>query len=194
MQDFPTAVFPVEFLPGYTPLLSFNPENLPKELVPRKANIHDVHGMSMLINEYAQNGEMLARGPQHLYQAIREYHVITVPTEQEVRGPLGIANEIVIACIGLHILWEDLAEVRSVAVHPLIKRKGVGTLLVNHAKETAKKLGIKTLFSFTMSPDFFRRQGFREVPRQNLPPVVWSECSNCPKFYKCDEVGMIHSL
>ncbi len=194
MEDFPSNIFPVEFLPGYTPLLSFDPENLPKELVPRKATIHDVHGMSMLINEYAQSGEMLARGPQHLYQAIREYSVITTPTEQEFRGPLGITNEIVIASIGIHILWEDLAEIRSVAVHPLIKRKGVGTLLIDHIKNEARKLGIKKLFTFSMRPEFFRKQGFREVPRQSLPPVVWAECSNCSKFYKCDEVGMIHVL
>ncbi len=194
MEDFPQVAFPAEFLPGYTPLLSFDPNQLPKELIPRKATIHDVHGMSMLINEYAQTGEMLARGPQQLYQGIREHSVITVPTEQEFIGPLGIQNEIVIACIGLHILWEDLAEIRSVAVHPLIKQKGIGTLLINHIKEEARKFGIKTLFTFTIYPEFFRKQGFREVPRQNLPPVVWAECSNCPKFYKCDEVGLILPL
>lgn len=194
MTDFSEPIFPPDYTPGYSPLASFNPNNLPDTFTPRPATIHDVHGMSTLINEYAQEGVMLARGPQYLYQGIREYSVITIPAEEKIIGPLGEHNEIVIAVVSLHILWEDLAEVRSLAVHPLIKRRGLGKIIVDHLKEDAKKLGIKRLFTFTLRPDFFQAMGFKEVERSKLPAVVWAGCSNCPKFYKCDEIGMLHYL
>ncbi len=195
MKEFSSSFFPPDFLPtSYSPLPSFDPKKIPQNPLPRTATIHDVHGMSTLINEYASEGVMLARGPQYLYQGIREYSVITIPAEEKLIGPLGETDEIVIACVSLHILWEDLAEVRSLAVHPQLKRKGLGRVLVEHVKKQAAELGINRLFTFTLRPDFFQAMQFTEVAREKLPPVVWAGCSNCPKFYKCDEVGMILNL
>ncbi len=191
MEDFSNAIFPPEFLPGFSPLPVLDVNNLPARFTPRPATIQDVHGMSTLINEYASEGVMLARGPQYLYKGIREYSVISIPSQEKLIGPLGESDQVVIAVASLHVLWEDLAEVRSVAVHPQIKRMGLGRTMVNHVKKEAANIGIKRLFTFTLRPDFFQSLGFKEVPREKLPPVVWAECSNCPKFYKCDEVGMI---
>ena len=85
---------------------------------PRKASIRDVNGMSALINEFAARGIMLARGPLYLYQSIQDYRVMTMPASD--------GTERVVACGGLHVLWEDLAEVRSVAVHPALQKNGLG--------------------------------------------------------------------
>ena len=100
-------------------------------------------------------------------------------------------KEIVLACGGLHVLWEDLAEVRSVAVHPQLQHKGIGRLLVQDLIEDARALGAAHVFTFTLAPGFFSSLGFSAVDRDTLSPVVWAECSKCPKFYKCDEVGMM---
>ena len=156
--------------------------SLPDKLTSRKARIQDVDGMSNLINEFASARIMLARGPLYLYQNIQDYRVITATMN---------GRETVLACGGLHVLWEDLAEVRSVAVHPQLQRKGIGRLLVQDLIEDARNLGAAHVFTFTLAPGFFSSLGFSAVDRDTLSPVVWAECSKCPKFYKCDEVGMM---
>lgn len=152
----------------------------------RAARVNDVHGMSALINQYAANNVMLARGPQYLYQHIQDYVVIAVPDEDE--------NETVIACGALHVLWEDLAEIRSIAVHRNCQKMGLGKKLVNFLVERCQALGIPRVFVFTLVDKFFMKCGFEEFRREELPPIVWVECSKCPKFYKCDEIGMIKQL
>ena len=153
----------------------------------RRAKVDDVHGMSALINYYASNNVMLARGPQYLYQHIQDYIVITA------QKPFW-DKEIVIACGALHVLWADLAEIRSIAVHHSCQRKGLGKLMVNTLVERCEELRIPRAFVFTLNAAFFRDCGFREFDRNDLPPVVWVECSKCPKFYRCDEIGMIKDL
>lgn len=153
---------------------------------PRKASIRDVNGMSTLINEFAARGIMLARGPLYLYQSIQDYRVMTMP------APDG--TERVVACGGLHVLWEDLAEVRSVAVHPALQKKGLGRIMVEALLDDARRLEVRRAFTFTLAERFFRSLDFAVIPRDQLPPVVWAECSKCPKYYKCDEVGMIRPL
>lgn len=162
------------------------PQIVPDKIIiaqePRHAIIPDVNGMSTLINEFATARIMLARGPLYLYQSIQDYMVIT----GEIEG-----QEVVVACGGLHVLWEDFAEIRSVAVHPALQNRGLGAMLVKSLTKNAVRLGVKRLFVFTLAPDFFYAQKFEEMPRDDIPPVVWAECSKCPKFYKCDEIGMI---
>ena len=155
---------------------------LPATFTTRKARIQDVDGMSCLINEFAAGGIMLARGPLYLYQNIQDYRVITITVD-------GVEH--VIACGGLHVLWEDLAEVRSVAVHPALHRSGLGRIMVQDLIEDARNIGVARVFTFTLAPEFFSSLGFTTVDRDTLSPVVWAECSKCPKFYKCDEVGMM---
>ena len=153
----------------------------------RPARVGDVHGMSALINQYASSNVMLARGPQYLYQHIQDYMVITAPAADSDR-------EIVVACGSLHVLWEDLAEIRSIAVHQACQGQGLGRRLVEALVERCRRLGISRVFVFTLAEYFFSHCGFTEFQRESLPPVVWVECSKCPKFYRCDEIGMIRML
>ncbi len=162
-----------------------NPESIVLSNAPRRATIQDVTEMSTLINEFASARIMLARGPLYLYQSIQDYMVIT----GEVNG-----KDVIVACGGLHVLWEDLAEIRSVAVHPALQNRGLGRLLINALIENAKQIKVNELFVFTLAPDFFSSLHFKEVPRDVIPPVVWAECSKSPKFYKCDEIGMIRPV
>lgn len=186
------VVFPSMSMPqeqGNQPMPQINPEDLPAALYPRHATVQDVGGMSALINEFASARIMLARGPLYLYQSIQDYRVITMPGSGPDKG-----RDVVVACGGLHVLWEDLAEVRSVAVHPQLQRKGLGRQMVLRLIEDARRLGVKHVFTFTLAEGFFRDLGFSAIARETIPPVVWAECSKCPKFYKCDEIGMMLEL
>ena len=143
-----------------------------------KARIPDIPQMHKLINEYAGRGEMLARPLSDLYEGIRDFLVIR-------------DGERVLACAALHVAWSDLAEIRSVAVAEELKCKGLGTLLVEACIREAEDLGIDTVFCFTYRPEFFRRCGFADVDKMELPRKVWTDCFRCPKFPNCDETALI---
>ncbi|MBD5553106.1 MAG: N-acetyltransferase [Desulfovibrio sp.] len=149
----------------------------------RPAKVSDVDGMSALINQYAAANVMLARGPQYLYEHIQDYMVIVA--QEAANGA-----ETVIACGSVHVLWADLAEIRSIAVHPGCERMGFGNQIVSALVGRCRLLGIPRVFVFTLADQFFYKCGFREFDRELLPPAVWVECSKCPKFYRCDEICM----
>ncbi len=150
----------------------------------RNAKTSDVHGMSTLINDYAAKNVMLARGPQYLFQHLQDYIV--------AQAILKNGEEHVVGCAALNILWGDLAEIRSLAVHANCHKKGLGRRLVQELIERAFDLEIPRIFCFTLVDTFFSRCGFKVFSRDLLPPVVWAECSKCPKFYNCDEISMLY--
>ncbi len=138
---------------------------------------------------------MLPRGPQYLYENIRDF-VIACDRNVPVRS-LTKNREVlhlIVACGSLHVLWEDIAEIRALAIHPDYQHLGLGSKLVEYMKKEARQLGIKQLFTFTLTEDFFETLGFKKINRQNLPAKVWGECSRCPKYFQCDEVGMVQDL
>ncbi|MDD2389508.1 MAG: N-acetyltransferase [Desulfobacterales bacterium] len=167
------------------------------DLTVRKACVSDVQEVMKLINGFAVSKLMLPRGPRTLYENIRDFIVVCNESDGENDGQDGSASgkkETIIACGGLHVLWGDMAEIRSVAVHPVFHRRGLGTRLVQYMEKDARRLGIKKLFTFTLAEEFFRSLGFEARSREQLPHVVWAECSCCPKFFNCDEIGMIKEL
>ena len=146
-----------------------------------KARISDVTQMHKLINSFADKGEMLARPLSELYENIRDYLV--------VRG-----GERVIACVALHVNWSDLAEIKSLAVAEDSQKQGIGDQLVKACLKEARELGIPTVFCLTYKPAFFKRFGFSQRDKMELPRKVWVECYRCPKFPNCDEVALIYHL
>ena len=147
----------------------------------RKARISDVENLLELVNGFAAQNLMLPRGHQYIFENIRDYAVI-VDDSRDSR---------IVACGSLHVLWNDMAEIRSMAIHPDYQKRGLGRRLADFLTEEAKQLRIKSIFTFTLSEDFFARLGFTRKLRDELPPKVWGECSRCPKYFKCDEVGMV---
>jgi len=147
----------------------------------RKAQIQDVKDIQKLLTFFANRGDMLSRSLSELYEAIRDFYIF----EDEGRL-LGTA--------ALHIVWEDLAEIRSVAVSEDAGRKGLGTELVQACIDEGRQLGLKRLFCLTYKPDFFGRFGFRIVDKSELPHKVWGDCMKCVKFPDCDEIAMILDL
>lgn len=146
-----------------------------------KAKIKDVPQIHKLINYFAEKGEMLARPLSEIYENIRDFFVVR-------------DDERVIACGALHVSWEDLAEIRSVAVAEDSQQHGVGARIVKSCLKEAKELGIATVFCFTYQPVFFEKLGFSQVEKMTLPRKVWTECYRCPKFPDCDEVALIYKV
>jgi len=144
-----------------------------------KACISDVSQMHHLINYFADKDEMLARPLSEIYENIRDYFVVREGDE-------------VIACVALHIMWEDLAEIKSLAVAKGSQQQGIGNELVKACLEEAERLGLNTIFCLTYKPGFFERVGFSQIDKMELPHKVWTECFRCPKFPNCDEVALIY--
>jgi len=166
-----------------------------RQIVIQKAQIRDVEEILELVNGFAASNLMLPRGPQYLYENIRDFviatdHNVPVYSMTETKEVL----HLIVACASLHVLWEDIAEIRALAIHPDYQHLGLGSKLVERMKQEAKLLGIKRLYTFTLSEDFFKTLGFKRQNRAELPAKVWGECSRCPKYFQCDEVGMVLEL
>ena len=146
-----------------------------------KARITDATQMHILINYFADKGEMLPRPLSEIYENIRDYFVVR-------------EDERVIACAALHVNWSDLAEIKSVAVAEDSQRHGIGDRLIEACLGEARELGIPTVFCLTYKPVFFERFGFAQVDKMELPHKVWAECYRCPKFPNCDEIALINHL
>ncbi len=147
----------------------------------RKAEIKDVKEIQKLLTHFANRGDMLSRSLSELYEAIRDFYIC-----EEDGRLLGTA--------ALHIVWEDLAEIRSVAVSEEAGRKGVGTQLVQACIDEAREIGLKRVFCLTYKPNFFGKFGFRIVDKSELPHKVWGDCMKCVKFPDCDEIAMVLDL
>jgi len=144
----------------------------------RPAIIEDAKKIQSLIKTYADRGLMLHRSLNELYETIRQYMLY----EEDGR---------ILGACGLHITWEDLAEIRALVVDPDHGGKGIGSALVKKGIEEARRLGIPKVFTLTYVPGFFLKLGFEVVEKQEFPHKIWSECVRCHKFPDCDETGMI---
>ncbi len=147
----------------------------------RKARIQDVKDIQKLLTHFASRGDMLSRSLAELYEFLRDIYVVA-----EDGKILGTSS--------LHIVWEDLAEVRSVAVAEESGRQGIGTQVVQACIDEARQLGLKRVFCLTYKPDFFGKFGFVIVDKSQLPHKVWGDCMKCAKFPDCDEIAMILDL
>jgi amino-acid N-acetyltransferase len=146
-----------------------------------KATINDVEQMHRLINHFANKDEMLPRPLSEIYENIRDYFVV------------GHGDRMV-GCAALHVMWSDIAEVKSVAVTEESQRQGVGSRLVEACLKEAGEIGLPTVFCLTYKPTFFEGFGFSQIDKMELPRKVWTECYHCPKFPDCGEVALIYSL
>jgi amino-acid N-acetyltransferase len=145
----------------------------------RKARMSDVKAIQKLIADYARKGDMLPRSLSEIYENLRDYFVF-----EENGGE-------VVGSAAIHLMWEDLAEVRSLAVREGEMRRGIGTQLVEACISEAIVLGITRVFALTYKPEFFERIGFQQVDKSELPHKIWSDCLKCAKFPDCDEVALV---
>ncbi len=147
----------------------------------RKARMSDIRAIHSLLLTSSADGLLLPRSFSELYGHLRDFYVIEDGSS-------------VVGCGALAIIWENLAEVRSLAVHPDVRRKGCGRLLVEACIRETRELDIHRLFALTYQLPFFYALGFAPVEKDVLPQKAWMDCIHCPKFPDCDETAMLIEL
>ena len=150
-------------------------------LTVRKASMRDIHRLLELINGYAAKGVMLPRTEFEMSENIRDFTLV-------------YSGESLYGCGALHFYSPTVGEVRSLAVYPDVKSRGIGRVLVQALEEEARQFDLHSIFAFTYVDKFFARLGFTEVERGELPLKVWKDCLRCPKFQSCDEIAVLKHL
>lgn len=128
----------------------------------RSARTKDIPGIRTLIDTYTLGGRLLNKETVMLYEDVQEFTV-------------AVEGNIVIGCGALHVLWEDLAEVRTVAVLDRLKGTGVGHKILEVIIERARLIGVQRIFCLTFETHFFGRHGFEEIHGTPVDPEVYSE-------------------
>jgi amino-acid N-acetyltransferase len=129
----------------------------------RRAQTRDVRAIRALIDANSASGRLLDKATVTLYEDIQEFWVAC--------GPDGR----VVGCGALHVMWEDLAEIRTIAVQDADQGHGVGDLLVGELLATARKLGVRRVFVLTFAVGFFTRHGFEEIKGEAATPEIYAE-------------------
>lgn len=135
-----------------------------------------------LIRTFADRKLMIRRSLGELYESIREFLVATDDDGQ------------IIGCVALHVFWEDLAELKCLAVSERAQGRGVGRALLDACWDAARQLEIKSVFTLTYVADFFEKCGYHRIEKADLPHKIWNECVRCPLFPNCNEIALIRSV
>ncbi len=149
----------------------------------RKATIKDIKPIHSLLQQYGRKGELLPRPLSVLYDHVRDFWIFTDDKDSHLLG-----------CCALQFCWDDLAEIRSLAVHPDHVGQSIGSKLVEKVLSEAKSFNIQKVFALTYRPGFFERFGFARIDRSELPIKIWADCIMCIKFPDCDEIAMMKEL
>jgi len=147
----------------------------------RKAAVTDIRAIQALVNEEADRNRMLPRSLHDLFETVRDFH-------------LCVARGRVVGVCALHVTWEDLAEIRSLAVAGTYRGRGIGRALIRRCLDDARRLGVRRVFALTYHPEFFVGLGFAAVDKSELPHKVWAECIRCRHFPDCREEAVLRRL
>ena len=128
----------------------------------RPARTSDVKAIRELVDSYAAPGQMLSKETVTLYESVQEFVVAE-------------KDGVVIGCGALHVLWEDLAEVRTVAVAQSFHKQGIGHLILAEIIRRAREIGIKRIFCLTFQTQFFGSVGFKEIQGTPVEPEVYAQ-------------------
>ncbi len=142
----------------------------------------DVRQIHALLQNYADQKLLLGRSISSLYDHLRDF-IVWDAEGQKISG----------VC-SLHICWENLAEIRSLAVTENGQRQGVGSSLVRSCLDEAVEYGITQIFTLTYQPGFFRKLGFEDIDKKELPHKIWADCINCSMFPDCDEEALLYKV
>ena len=144
----------------------------------RKARIDDVDAIVGLLKDYAEQGLLLPRSKQSVCETLLGFSV-------------AVEDGVVVGAAALHILGDDIAEIRSLAVAPDAQGRGHGRLLVEALMAEAGRVGVPRVLALTYQEAFFARLRFFVVEKGTLHQKIWKDCIHCKKFPFCDEVSMI---
>jgi amino-acid N-acetyltransferase len=134
------------------------------DVVVRRARTGDVRGIRRLIDIYSGGRRLLSKPTVTLYEDVPEFWVAVRPVDDAVVG-----------CGALHVMWEDLAEIRTVAVDPEYRGRKIGHRIVSELLSTARDLGIRRVFVLTFETRFFGSFGFEQIDGAPVPPAVYEQ-------------------
>jgi len=129
----------------------------------RQARTCDVAAIRRLVDVYAPGGILLDKPTVTLFEDVQEFLVAVD------------ASDTVVGCGALHVMWEDLAEVRTLAVDPSVRGRGAGHELLARLLDRARDLGVRRLFCLTFEVDFFAKHGFHEIDGEPVDQSVYAE-------------------
>ena len=130
----------------------------------RRARTGDVRAIGGLVDDNVDSGRLLAKATVTLYEDVQEFWIAERTGDGEVIG-----------CGALHVLWEDLAEIRTIAVRADTQGKGVGHRLVEALLVSARELGVRRVFVLTFAVGFFAGHGFKPIDGSPVSPGVYEE-------------------
>ena len=128
----------------------------------RPARTNDVKAIRELVDSYASPGQMLSKETVTLYESVQEFVVAE-------------RDGVIVGCGALHVLWEDLAEVRTVAVSQQFHKQGIGHAILNEIIRRAREVGVKRIFCLTFQTEFFGSIGFTEIQGTPVEPDVYAQ-------------------
>jgi len=131
-------------------------------VVVRPAKTSDIKKIRKIVDSFAEQRRLLSKETVTLYEGVQEF------TVAEVEGEI-------VGCGALHVLWEDLAEVRTVAVIESMHGKGIGHEILENILNRAKEIGVKKVFCLTFETNFFGAHGFTEIQGAPVEPDVYAQ-------------------
>ncbi len=147
----------------------------------RKATVSDARVIQKLVNSHAEKGALLSLSLHEIYGSLRDFSVFE--TSGKISG----------VC-ALSVRWDDLAEIRSLVIRKEHRHQGIGGLLIRHCETEAKELGVKKIFVLTYTPEFFEKNHFTPIDKNDLPHKIWADCVKCIHFPDCRETALAKTL
>ncbi len=159
------------------------PGPAPDGVAIRPARLSDVEAMLALFEDEVQAGRMLPRDPHNARRQIDRW-----------LAAVEVESGRVVGCVSLVPYNDELCELRSLAVHPAERGRGLGGALIGEALALARERGMKRVLALTRAVRLFEKAGFRRDFVANFPEKVWRDCAPCPFKEACDEVALIYAL
>ncbi|MDR1165387.1 MAG: N-acetyltransferase [Deltaproteobacteria bacterium] len=147
----------------------------------RKAHVQDVGPIYELLKSLAKGGLLLPRSFANIYESLQTFFV----------AEDGLGTGTIMGIGALQVAWEDLGEVRSLAVRDEYRGQGIGQALTLAVEKEAWELGIRRTFALTYVPEFFVKLGYRIVGLDALPQKIWAVCFNCVHYPDCKEIAVV---
>ena len=151
-------------------------------IILQKPNLSNIPKMQEISKIYVENGKILKRDDNEMANTIRSYLVAKT-------------NDDIVGFGALHIYSVKLAEIRSLIVKRGFQNRGIGKSIVKGLLKEAVSLGLKEILVLTYEADFFKKMGFKEIPKEKIPNhKVWEDCIKCKLFPICNELALIKNL
>jgi amino-acid N-acetyltransferase len=151
-------------------------------MIIRKAVVADVSEIKKLIEPFVKDRLILPKSLHSLYSSLRDFWIMTDDAGR------------FIGCSAVQVCWDEVGEVRTLAVRKDMQGRGYGLELVRNCINEAKELGLKKIFTLTYKEGFFKKAGFKHIDKAKLPNKIWADCIHCPHFPDCDETAMMYTI